>query len=464
MGTGSNSQIIVFLGPSMPLEEARSVLDAHYLPPARHGDILSAVQNHRPRVIGLVDGEFSQALSVWHKEILYALEEGIQVYGAASMGALRAAETASFGMVGVGEIYAMYRDQVLKDDDEVALQYSPASDGYRSLSMPMVNIRATLEKALSDGRIGRQEHDLAVELAKSLFFRNRGVLTLRQKMLEAGLDETSTGRICDSLKRHYVDVKRADTRELLKLLASSTAERSIQRDWSLNHSAQFRTMFNQDRKVRHSGVDVSLGQIARCSALHNPDFNEHNFNARNRVLAQLLAETLKVRIDESEIKTESKRFRTREQLLDGEAFDSWLERNDLDAQMFIDLMEEIATCRKLHRWLTANESDALCTRAMLNELRLRGHYTVAATRAASLADLADSIHPDVGNDDGDEAFMDLVAEHLECTDWSLESGCKEWAEEAGFTSLALLRKELQRARSARRRAASLARKVADEIF
>ncbi|MEJ0097006.1 MAG: TfuA-like protein [Bauldia sp.] len=43
-------------------------------------------------VIGLVDGVFENVASVWHKEILYALSEGVQVFGAASMGALRAAD------------------------------------------------------------------------------------------------------------------------------------------------------------------------------------------------------------------------------------------------------------------------------------------------------------------------------------------------------------------------------------
>ena len=55
----------------------------------------------------IVDGEFGQSLSVWHKEILHALHRGIRVVGASSMGALRAAELDRFGMEGVGEIYAV---------------------------------------------------------------------------------------------------------------------------------------------------------------------------------------------------------------------------------------------------------------------------------------------------------------------------------------------------------------------
>jgi hypothetical protein len=89
--------VVVFLGPTLSHDDARDVLDAEYLPPAAHGDVLRAALR-RPRAIALVDGVFERVPAVWHKEILFALSEGIHVYGAASMGALRAAELDAFGM------------------------------------------------------------------------------------------------------------------------------------------------------------------------------------------------------------------------------------------------------------------------------------------------------------------------------------------------------------------------------
>jgi hypothetical protein len=86
-------KVVVFLGPSLPLEDARKILDAIYLPPAKQADLISAAINHEPDAIALIDGTFHQSLSVWHKEILFALQRGIRVFGASSMGALRAAET-----------------------------------------------------------------------------------------------------------------------------------------------------------------------------------------------------------------------------------------------------------------------------------------------------------------------------------------------------------------------------------
>lgn len=72
-----NNECYVFLGPSLSRSEATEILDAIYLPPAKQSDILSLVRNQQPKSIILIDGEFGQSLSVWHKEILYALDAGL---------------------------------------------------------------------------------------------------------------------------------------------------------------------------------------------------------------------------------------------------------------------------------------------------------------------------------------------------------------------------------------------------
>ena len=69
--------------------------------PGEAGDLYRAARGGA-RVIGLVDGVFEDRPTVWHKEILWALDRGVRVLGAASLGALRAAECAPFGMEGVG--------------------------------------------------------------------------------------------------------------------------------------------------------------------------------------------------------------------------------------------------------------------------------------------------------------------------------------------------------------------------
>jgi len=81
------------------------------------------------------------------------MSQGIHVFGSASMGALRAAELAAFGMEGVGSIYEAYREGQLEDDDEVAVAHMPAAYGYKCTSTAMVDIRATLVAAQAEGVI-----------------------------------------------------------------------------------------------------------------------------------------------------------------------------------------------------------------------------------------------------------------------------------------------------------------------
>ncbi len=52
-------KIVVFIGPSLPLAEAREILDADYHPPIARGDI-TALLNDPPDIIGIIDGVFHQ--------------------------------------------------------------------------------------------------------------------------------------------------------------------------------------------------------------------------------------------------------------------------------------------------------------------------------------------------------------------------------------------------------------------
>src|SRR5215212_2065593 len=94
--------VCVFLGPTLPLDVATCHLDAEYFGPAEQGSVYDVVQRFKPGIIVLIDGAFARVPAVRHKEILFALSRGIDVHGAASMGALRAAELAPFGMKGHG--------------------------------------------------------------------------------------------------------------------------------------------------------------------------------------------------------------------------------------------------------------------------------------------------------------------------------------------------------------------------
>jgi len=213
--------IVVFLGPSLEVEAARDILDACYLPPAEQGAIVRAVQGLEPRVIALIDGSFANVPAVRHKEILWAMSKGVQVIGAASIGAIRAAELNGFGMGGSGFIYRWYRATVGADDDEVAVAMSPVEMGARPLSEALINIRLTLRRATRMGAINKTMYASLIELARSLDFRSRTydrIFEVAERALPVEL-RRSLPALSDWIAGHAINQKATDTRELLLALS-----------------------------------------------------------------------------------------------------------------------------------------------------------------------------------------------------------------------------------------------------
>src|SRR5208337_4709253 len=159
------------------------------------------------------------------REILWALSEGTHVFGAASMGALRAAELAPFGMRGVGAIFAAYRagrwpgeDTSFEDDDEVAVIHAPAEAGGAALSDPMVDLRASLTAAEEEGVIDPVGRSALVAVMKSLHFPVRSFTRLDQEA-RAILGEAAATRLSDWLAGNRVAQKRLDAIAMLEDIA-----------------------------------------------------------------------------------------------------------------------------------------------------------------------------------------------------------------------------------------------------
>jgi len=251
------NDIVVFLGPSLSADEARRIVPARYLGPAQCGDVLRA-RRLSPKVMAIVDGVFASAPSIWHKEILLAMDEGITVVGASSMGALRAAELASFGMIGIGRIFDAYRDGVYTDDDEVALLHGPAESGYREMSEAMVNIRATVAHAVSTGVICQASGKRVISSAKDTFYQERSMIAAASAAWVGDSQAEERGRFLDFIANGgYVNQKRVDALELLKYLAArGTAKEAVT---STAHRTSFILKLNFDTACRpFDAHDVDL--------------------------------------------------------------------------------------------------------------------------------------------------------------------------------------------------------------
>lgn len=217
--------VVVFLGPTLPRAEAAGILKAVYLPPVEQGSVVRAVREYRPRAIVLIDGSFGKMPAVRHKEILWALASGIPVFGAASMGAIRAAELAAVGMQGHGFIYRWYSLTPLADDDEVAVAMSPPELGAETLSEALINIRLTLRRAVRQEIIGKDEQRALEALARNTHFVDRSharLLADGRSMLPRG-SEPALRRLADWLPSNAIDRKREDAESLLTRLAQDPA-------------------------------------------------------------------------------------------------------------------------------------------------------------------------------------------------------------------------------------------------
>lgn len=226
---------VIFVGPSLPDAAKLVTPEIKIRPPAVQGDILDAVQKGAD-VIGLIDGGFEYTAPVWHKEILYALSQGVAVVGAASMGALRAAECKSFGMAGIGQIFDGYVSGALVDDADVALLHAPAELGFQAITLPMVNIRATLGLLREQEIFSAPEASEIETIADSLFFKRRTWSALYSHCAKfGGNGAEARARTC---RDHYVDQKRLDAISLLQFMEG--VSRGVVPPWIFHRTSLWR--------------------------------------------------------------------------------------------------------------------------------------------------------------------------------------------------------------------------------
>jgi hypothetical protein len=300
--------VCIFAGPTLaPRHEARKHA-ATWLPPAQHGDVYRAVSLLRPRAIGIVDGYFESVPSVWHKEILWAIRQGVHVFGAGSMGALRAAELTLFGMRGVGIIFEAYRDGVLdgtgepfEDDDEVAVVHGPPESGYISASEAMVNIRCTLANAERAAVISAETRARLVGIAKALFFPERSYERLLQEARHAGMPAAQLAALEAWLPEGRVNQKQADALAMLGAMGAFLDEDPGRAEarfhfehttlWERASSAMLPTTVHEADEVRvleELRLDAARWDALRREVLHSlTAFEEMQDPARLQALRRL---------------------------------------------------------------------------------------------------------------------------------------------------------------------------------
>lgn len=215
----------VFVGPTLPIDDVPCSFDVYG--PAALGALFWAVENDYQRIV-LIDGNFGMVPSVWHKEILWALSNSVEVIGASSMGALRAVETKPYGMVGIGRVFNLYRFGVLTDDDEVAVAHGETEVNYIPVSEAMVNFRYTLKRMVREKLITTKDATIVAARMKAKYFPNRTREEFAELLDAIGLYEDQIAKA----QSWYHDVKYEDAKQALDRFASGPEVNLEEQLWS----------------------------------------------------------------------------------------------------------------------------------------------------------------------------------------------------------------------------------------
>lgn len=208
-------KIIIYTGLTIPFDEARKILDSNenreviYKRPIKRGD-LGHDLNENPTIIGIIDGVFHQNSAVGHREILNVIKKGIEVYGASSMGALRASELDSLGMHGIGYVYNQYANGTIISDDDVAVMLD--SETLKPLSVPLINMNYIFTNAVNKNIITEDEKEELLKIAKKTYYPQRNYA---QTLSQSSLNDAKKDNLINFI-RISEDIKKEDAKELIK--------------------------------------------------------------------------------------------------------------------------------------------------------------------------------------------------------------------------------------------------------
>lgn len=370
-------RVHLFRGPTITQDQASAILPVTCHPPASQGDIYR-VARQRPHVIALVDGVFGSVPTVWHHEILWAMTQGIHVFGAASMGALRAAELAHFGMHGVGKVFEAFLSGALEDDDEVAVLHLPQQGGFARVTEAMVDIRRTLDDAVRAEAVSPAAARCCAEVAKALHFSVRTYPDILEA-LRPRLTPPEIDALAIAFDSHRRSQKLEDATEMLLTIRAS-ADALLQRN---------RARYNLETTVYADWALSSAGPVSPSAAggvatrailaelrLQGRPYFDTLREAKLRTFALARARSLGLDNDAAFADGISQRFRRARGIDADERFQRWLAGNDLSHQEFDALMREEAAIVAAEA-LTQGGLES----ALLDSLRLRDDYTALRGRA-----------------------------------------------------------------------------------
>jgi YcaO-like protein with predicted kinase domain len=264
--TPQTEDTVAFVGGSLAKPERIRDTGIVYTTPAEQGDLLMAILAGFRNIL-IIDGYFYSKFPCTTFEIMLALEQGLNVFGAASIGALRAVELDHYGMTGIGYVYGYLRRHAIKPYHVVAQTYRQDDT---VLTPPLIEIIYFLECAMAEGVINQAETDRCLKLAATISFFSLTFASFFRLIREAGLTTLQLENYFNQKDPDHFRIKRADALQLLgsfrQIIASRTTEHVLEQfcrardkylnilyakyrsDSNLTLTADWRTSSNRPRR------------------------------------------------------------------------------------------------------------------------------------------------------------------------------------------------------------------------
>lgn len=210
--TAAPPRPMVFGGPSLSLVPAELLTGFELRPPVKRGE-LAALQSEAPRTVLVVDGLFGGSMAVTPLECRQLLSLGWQLLGCSSIGALRASELWSAGMIGVGTVYQLLRLEKIPADADVAVSYSAGS--WQELGVSVVQVRAIVARLTSP-------HPAAqlVQAARRIHWLERSWADVFKAWSLLGVDAETLAKAKAMSANEALHPKKTDALEAIRLLCA----------------------------------------------------------------------------------------------------------------------------------------------------------------------------------------------------------------------------------------------------
>lgn len=185
-----------------------------FLPPIKRGDLKHIKSG---TAVLILDGYFASKLAIPPLECIQALRGGVKLYGASSIGALRASELYPVGFYGIGRVYQGLVRNIIYKDSDLLCSYC-ATTGVES-SVSMVHLKYVLYKLAKKEQLFSQKdiQNKILNLSENIYWPERTLDNLID-VASSTLSGPALDRLKLSLQDKALHPKRLDALHALKIV------------------------------------------------------------------------------------------------------------------------------------------------------------------------------------------------------------------------------------------------------